>query len=1056
MSPSSVGIRLGGLLLAVLFLAATPAGAQTGGIDVCVVDGQGQTLPKVTVTLSNDQRLSPTVSELTADNGCASFPVLRVGGGYRIEVSLTGFATRRYPELRVRSGQNFVQQVALTARLTERVEVTGRVAVVDLDRTGNATRFDSTFIENLPVPGRFYQNILTLAPGVLDRDGDGNPNVHGSRERNFRAIVDGVANTDPLTGEWLSLLNTDAIEEMEIIGTGAGVEYGRASGGFARIIQKQGSNDFEGLFSFIWRSSKLDGGASGDVVTSPESESFEWYQPAVQISGPIVRDRLWFRLAHEWIAREDPIATLSGLVTTTRRQSITSDQLTWQVSPRNKLAFALQLDPTTIENFGVSSRVSPASSQRIRRDGPSYTINWTAPISPRLLVESTVAYQDLERGFTPMVEGVENRCAVFGELDGFFLPYNTARCFDINTGLVTGTHHEIWDDRRQRFTVRTNATWFTRDLFGLSHRFKVGLTSENERYFRSLVRTPSVTFEVQRVGFQQKGVTFARVSAPPGAANSATGNSWGMYVEDQLKPVQNLSITLGLRFDREEIFSRGNEALAPEAENAEFEATLLSSASANAAAVLVRTFTGFPNILQFQRELAEVSGAHPGLLPLGPTAIQSAFWRKHRRADDIEIINNNISPRLAIAWDPWSDGKTKISVTSGRYFDKIFLAVPLIDLEPPVAELEFISFQSNSPGPNRGRFLNAGLFGGLSPSLTISTVDRNLRTPYQTELTFGIEREIARETSLSLTYIRRRYRDQIQDIDRNHVVADKGRCLVSGAIGFPTVAISPGEGQQYIDPYTGQTVTDTDPGIGDGIIDDCTGEVIQTGGVLGPEFEVPDGLPDLYILNPGWGEILEVGNHNSTNYKAYVLELVRRLYNGWQLAGSYTWSEAVGDAEDFNQVLGNERNLFAQERGFLAHDQTHVVKINAMKLTRWGLQLGGVLRWESGLPFSVIQSRATIWARSPLLQGTGDTSRDFRFRYPSGFRNDERNPAFWTVDMRMAKEFAFDQRVNMQITFEAFNIFDDKTLRLEDRINETLGGQRRFGRQFQLGLRVGF
>ena len=1033
-----------------LFIAAAPAVAQTGGIDVCVSDEDGQSLAGVTVTLSNEQQLTPTIAELTGENGCASFPVLRVGGGYAVEVSMPGFATRRYQQLRPHSGQTFTQVVVLTPQLTERVEVHGRVAVVDLDKTGSSTRFDAAFIENLPVPGRFYQNILTLAPGVQDGDGDGNPNVHGSRERNFRAVVDGVANTDPLTGEWLSLLNTDAIEEMEIVGTGAGVEYGRASGGFARIIQKQGSNDFEGLFSFIWRSSKLDGGAPGDIVSTPASNEFEWFQPAIQLSGPIVKDRLWYRLAHESISREDPIATLSGLVTTTRRQTVSSDQLTWQLSPRNKMSFSLQLDPTTIENFGVSSRVSPASSQRIRRDGPSYTVNWTAPISPRLLIESTVGYQDLERGFFPMVEGQENRCAVFGALDDFFLPFNSARCFDSRTGFVSGTHHETWEDRRQRLTVRTNATWFTNRLFGFSHRFKLGLISENERYFRRLHRAPSINFEVERIGLTEVGRTFARVSAPPDAANSATGNSWGVYVEDQFKPVQNLSITLGLRFDREEIFSRGMEALAPEGEAEAFENAILTSPSAIASAVLVRTFTGFPEILNFQRDLEAAAGAGARQLPLGVTALQSAFWRKHRRADSIAIVNNNFSPRLSVAWDPWSDGKTKVSVTAGRYYDKIFLAVPLIELEPPVAELEFISFE------NEGRFHDQGLAGGFNPTLTVNTVDHDLRTPYQDEFTFSLEREIAPETSLAATYIRRSYRDQIQDIDRNHVTGDKGRCVINAAVGFPTVALSPGEGSTYIDPYTGETVTDTDPGIGDGIVDDCTGGVGREGGIFGTLFEVPDGLPDLYILNPGWGEILEIGNNNSTEYEAVVVELVRRLYNGWQLAASYTWSEAIGDAEDFNLVLGNERNLLAQEHGFLSFDQTHVVKINAMKMTRWGVHLGGVVRWESGLPFSVIQSRATIWARSPLLLGTGDTSREFRFRYPSGVRNDQRNPAYWNIDMRLAKEFRLDERVNMQVTFEVFNLLDDKTLQIEDRIDTTLGGTRRFGRQFQLGLRIGF
>jgi len=1032
-----------------VFLVAAPAIAQTGGIDVCVTDEQSQALPGVTVTLSNEQQFSPTVAQLTMENGCASFPVLRVGGGYAVEVSMPGFATRRYLQLRARSGRTLTQAVVLTPQLTERVEVLGRAAVVDLDQTGSSTRFDSEFIENLPVPGRFYQNILTLAPGVLDKDGDGNPNVHGSRERNFRALVDGVANTDPLTGEWLSLLSTDAIEEMEIVGTGAGVEYGRASGGFARIIQKQGSNDFEGLFSFIWRSSKLDGGASGDIVTTPESDSFQWYQPAIQVSGPIIKDRLWYRLSHEWIAREDPIAILNGFVTTTRRQVISSDQLTWQVSPRNKMSFALQLDPTTIENFGVSSRVTPGSSQRLRRDGPTFTINWTAPVSPRLLVESTVAYQDLEREFLPMVEGQENNCAVFGELDGFFLPMNTARCFDQQTGIFTGSHHENWNDRRQRLTVRANATWFTSRLFGFSHRFKLGLTSENERFFRRIDRGISVNFEIEQIGFAEVGHTFARVSAPPEAANSASGNSWGAYIEDQFKPVRNLSITLGLRFDREEIFSRGMEALAPELEAEEFE-NQVSTTPSPPSAVLVRTFTGFPQIVAFQSELAAAAGAGPGQLPLGPTALQSAFWRKHRRAESIAIVNNNFSPRLSVAWDPWGNGKTKVSVTGGRYYDKIFLAVPLIELEPPVAELEFLSFKTD------GRFRNIGLAGGINPTITVTTVDHELRTPYQDEFTFALEREIARETSLSATYIRRKYRDQLQDIDRNHTTGDKGRCVINTQAGFPTVVPSPAEGSTFTDPYSGEIVVDTDPGFGDGIIDDCTGGIVREGGIFGTLSEVPDGLPDLYILNPGWGEILELGNNNSTEYEAFVIELVRRLYNNWQLAASYTWSEAVGDAEDFDQILGNERNILDQERGFLSFDQTHVVKVNAMKLTRWGVQLGGVVRWESGLPFSVIQSRATIWARPPLLLGTGETAREFRFRYPSGARNDQRNPAFWTIDMRAAKEFKVGKFANTQVTMEVFNLLGDKTLRIEDRIDQTLGGTRRFGRQFQLGLRVSF
>ena len=85
-----------------------------------------------------------------------------------------------------------------------------------------------------------------------------------------------------------------------------------------------------------------------------------------------------------------------------------------------------------------------------------------------------------------------------------------------------------------------------------------------------------------------------------------------------------------------------------------------------------------------------------------------------------------------------------------------------------------------------------------------------------------------------------------------------------------------------------------------------------------------------------------------------------------------------------------------------------------------------------------------------------DSNRDFRLRYPSGSRNDERNPSFWTLDMRLAKEFQLDRGVNLQLTVEAFNLLDDQTRVLENVIDAETAGQVRFGRQYQLGLRVGF
>jgi hypothetical protein len=206
--------------------------------------------------------------------------VLRSGGGYKIEVAHPDYGTLRLVELRVQINQNTRIPVRLSRETQERVEVTASVDVVELNQTQASTRFTDEFIQGLPVANRFYQNILTLAPGVEDADGDGNPTVHGSRSRDFKAVVGGVSNVDPLTGQWMSRVNPNSIEEMEIITAGAGVEFGRAQGGYVRVIQKQGSNEFEGVFDFLWRSSELDKITDHSNVTEP---TFDSYQTGFQV-----------------------------------------------------------------------------------------------------------------------------------------------------------------------------------------------------------------------------------------------------------------------------------------------------------------------------------------------------------------------------------------------------------------------------------------------------------------------------------------------------------------------------------------------------------------------------------------------------------------------------------------------------------------------------------------------------------------------------------------------------------------------------------------------------
>jgi len=349
-------------------------------------------------------------------------------------------------------------------------------------------------------------------------------------------------------------------------------------------------------------------------------------------------------------------------------------------------------------------------------------------------------------------------------------------------------------------------------------------------------------------------------------------------------------------------------------------------------------------------------------------------------------------------------------------------------------------------------------------------VDRDLRTPYQDEFRLLYERELWPETLLRVELIRREYRDQLQNVDLNHRAGDFGHCRIPDFEQPASLIESPGASDPQDpatwirDPYTGELYPDTDPGIGDGRLDDCTGDSDVFQGHLNEPLARPDGLTDLYTQNPGWQQVFLVGNFNESDYDGVVLELVRRQFRGWELQGSYTWSRSRGNGEDFRQFfLGVDPNLLDAEYGFQSGDQRHVFKLTATTVTPWGLRLGASARWQSGLPYSIIvQSPAIDHLPPPYRIGTFSPTRP-RWRYPTEVRNSERNPSQWMIDLKVTKELELGRRTHMQLSAEVFNLLNDDTYQVYNpaletgrQVNGRNQARREFGRRWQLGLRVSF
>lgn len=112
------------------------------------------------------------------------------------------------------------------------------------------------------------------------------------------------------------------------------------------------------------------------------------------------------------------------------------------------------------------------------------------------------------------------------------------------------------------------------------------------------------------------------------------------------------------------------------------------------------------------------------------------------------------------------------------------------------------------------------------------------------------------------------------------------------------------------------------------------------------------------------------------------------------------------------------------------------------------------MRWESGLPYSEIVTVKSFYGDS--AEQISYAIPQLRDRYVNGKRNAHRNPGYWTLDARLAREFNLSGKGVFGVTVEGFNLLNDDTLRIVEVRDATVHGVRRFGRRWQIGLRASF
>ena len=271
------------LLLAALLPATLHAGS-TGKVAGKVVDRQtGEGIPGVNIILTGT-----TLGAATNLDG--EYTILNVPPGtYELKATAIGYAPVTVREVRVNidlTTRINIEMGEAVLELDEEVVITATRPLVRKDLTASTAVVGDEEIQALPVTE--VSEVLNLQAGYIDG------HVRGGRQGEVAYWIDGVPVTDVYDGGTVVEVNTNQVQELQLVSGAFNAEYGQALSGIVNIATKEGSNNFSGSI----------GSYFGDYI-SPNDSIFmgiDNVNPVAianfdaSLSGPIINDRLFFSI----------------------------------------------------------------------------------------------------------------------------------------------------------------------------------------------------------------------------------------------------------------------------------------------------------------------------------------------------------------------------------------------------------------------------------------------------------------------------------------------------------------------------------------------------------------------------------------------------------------------------------------------------------------------------------------------------------------------------------------------------------------------------------------
>jgi hypothetical protein len=307
--------------IAVLSLAA-PMFSQTanGRISGTVKDQTGGAIVGAAVVVTDTAR--GLARNLTTDEAGAYLAPNLIPGNYTVRATFTGFQAFERTNIALGVGQDlFIDVVLQPGAQTQTITITEELPLVNTTSATLGGTLNNQTINDLPISGRNYVNLLELRPGtVLDlgnnSNGGGSASTNGLRAESSNSYaIEGLSGIDPYTGQSVTnligvngdaatLLPLDAIQEFNQQ-FNSKAEYGSKAGSNVAVGLKSGTNALHGTAYGFFRDTATDAlnyfnpyDTVGGVKT-PIDIGGAQRQWGATAGGPIKKDKLFFFAGYE-------------------------------------------------------------------------------------------------------------------------------------------------------------------------------------------------------------------------------------------------------------------------------------------------------------------------------------------------------------------------------------------------------------------------------------------------------------------------------------------------------------------------------------------------------------------------------------------------------------------------------------------------------------------------------------------------------------------------------------------------------------------------------------